>query len=78
MLHLRCLPLRQGVQDAELQEFQLDLADDPARWLLTLNVCRLTMPEGTDPIHLANWHQIETLLQQLSRMYQHTRSRESS
>ncbi len=71
MLQLRCLPLIKEAPDGEVQEFQLDLADDPGRWLLTLNVCRLTMPDDTAPIHLANWQHIETLLQQLSTLYSH-------
>ena len=72
MLQLRCLPVDDDVQDGEVQEFHLGLANDPARWLLTLNVCRLTMPNDTDPIHLANWHHIEALLEQLSTIYRHT------
>lgn len=72
MLQLRCLPV-DDVQDGEMQEFHLDLATDPARWLLTLNVCRLAMPDNTDPIHLANWHHIEALLEQLSAIYHHTK-----
>jgi len=72
MLQLRCLPVDDGMRDGEMQEFYLDLATDPARWLLTLNVCRLAMPENTDPIHLTNWHHMEALLEQLSRIYSHT------
>lgn len=72
MLQLRCLPVDDGLRDGEMQEFYLDLATDPARWLLTLNVCRLAMPENTDPIHLANWHHMEALLEQLSTIYSHT------
>ncbi len=72
MLHLRCLAIHDDMHDTETQEFQLDLADDPARWLLTLNVCRLMMPDDTDPLHLANWHEIEALLRQLSTLYAHS------
>ncbi len=72
MVHLRCLPL-DDVRDGTRQEFQLELADDPACWLLTLNVCRLVMPHDTDPIHLTNWQHMEALLQQLATMYRHTR-----
>lgn len=72
MLHLRCLPKHDDIRNAETQEFQIDLANDPARWLLTLNVCRLAMPEDTDPIHLTNWHHMEALLEQLSTIYSHT------
>ncbi len=73
MLHLRCLAIHDDIHDAETKEFQLDLANDPARWLLTLNVCRLAMPDDTDPIHLTNWSHIEALLEQLSTIYTQTR-----
>jgi ferric-dicitrate binding protein FerR (iron transport regulator) len=30
------------------------------------------MPDDTDPLHLANWHEIEALLRQLSTLYAHS------
>lgn len=72
MLRLRCRPIENDARDTEMQEFELDLADDPDRWLLTLNVSRLAMPSDTDPIHLTNWHHMEALLEQLSTIYRRT------
>ena len=70
MLQLRCLPIIEGDDiAAERQEFRLDLAGDPARLLLTLNLCRLAMPADTHPLHIENWRQLEMLVRHLSIVY---------
>jgi hypothetical protein len=70
MLQLRCLPVPEKDHGTNDQVFLLELAIDPARLLLTLNVCRLMMPPDTDPLHIENWGEIESLVRQLSTIYQ--------
>jgi hypothetical protein len=72
MLQVRLIPIGEEGRDMEEHGVLLELAIDPARLLFTLNACRLLMPENTDPIHTANWHQIEVLVRQLAIIYKQT------
>ncbi len=75
MLQLRCILMAEEDRDTDDQAFLLDLAIDPARLLFTLNVCRLMLPPDTDPLHIENWCEIESLVRQLSIVYKRTRPR---
>ncbi len=75
MLQLRCLPLAEEELDSGEHKLVLEVAGDPERLLLTLNLCRLLMPSDTAPIHLENWHQLETLVRHLAAMYRQAHRR---
>jgi hypothetical protein len=75
MLQLRCLPLAEEERNSDEHGFVLEVAGDPQRLLLTLNLCRLLMPPNTAPIHLENWRQIEALVRHLAAMYRQAHRR---
>ncbi len=75
VLKLHCIPMREEDQGGDDHALLLDLTGDPARLLLTLNVCRLMMPPNTAAVHLTNWREIESVLRQLSRIYQQAHRR---
>ena len=75
MLQLRCLPLAAEELASDEHGCVLEVAGDPQRLLLTLNLCRLLMPPNTAPIHLDNWRQLETLVRQLAAGYRQAHRR---
>ena len=78
MLQLRCLPLAEEELASDEHGCVLEVAADPERLLLTLNLCRLAMPANTHPLHIENWQHIEALVQRLAIIHQRIHSGRST
>ncbi len=75
LLKLHCTPMIEEDWGGNDHALLLDLTSDPARLLFTLHVCRLMMPPNTAAVHLTNWREIESVLRQLSTIYQQAHRR---